>query len=248
MEVTSAAAAAQRTPARVACQSDQSASPGPKASRTSFPSPARRASVGLQNRAISPPAMQCARLSDRPDGRCWSSVASAQPTDDRAGRSGADAQPTRQTRTPARAYAGLRRKESWKLMSYRVRRGVAFAAGLIGGFSRQGIIPTSTLSTPPVSARKELIVFMLVAAAALGSILSFALTSHRREAQTTPGTLVQAAAVGGVCPNEIKVQRGRDTPPTICAAVCAPSPGAPAQCDCTINRDSCRAVGTSASR
>ncbi|HLB84350.1 MAG TPA: hypothetical protein VJK00_06445, partial [Steroidobacteraceae bacterium] len=104
------------------------------------------------------------------------------------------------------------------------------------------------LSTPPMPARKELIVFMLVAAAALGSILSFALTSHRREAQTTPGTLVQAAVVGGVCPNEIKVQRGRDTPPTICAAVCAPSPGAPAQCDCTINRDSCRAVGTSASR
>jgi len=99
-----------------------------------------------------------------------------------------------------------------------------------------------------MAARKELIVFMLVAAAALGSILSFALTSHRREAQTTPGTLVQAAAVGGVCPNEIKVQRGRDTPPAICAAVCAPSPGAPAQCDCTINRDSCRAVGTSASR
>ena len=87
-----------------------------------------------------------------------------------------------------------------------------------------------------MSARKELIVFMLVAAAALGSILSFALTSHRREAQTTPGTLVQAAAVGGVCPTEIKVQRGRDTPPTICAADCAPAPGAPAQCDCTIDR------------
>ena len=99
-----------------------------------------------------------------------------------------------------------------------------------------------------MSARKELIVFLLVAAAALGSILSFALTSHRREAQTTPGTLVQAAAVGGVCPTEIKVQRGRDTPPTICAADCAPAPGAPAQCDCTINHDSCRTAGTSASR
>ena len=77
-----------------------------------------------------------------------------------------------------------------------------------------------------MSARKELIVFMLVAAAALGSILSFALTSHRREAQTTPGTLVQAAAVGGVCPTELKVQRGRDTPPTICAAQSARRPPA----------------------
>jgi hypothetical protein len=99
-----------------------------------------------------------------------------------------------------------------------------------------------------MSARRELIVFMLVAAAALGSILSFALTSHRREAQTTPGTLVQAAAVGGVCPSQLKVQRGSKTPPQICAALCTPAPGAPAQCDCTINRDSCRTAGASASR
>ena len=81
---------------------------------------------------------------------------------------------------------------------------------------------------------------MLVAAAALGSILSFALTSHRREAQTTPGTLVQAAAVGGVCPGEIKVQRSEDTPPVTCRADCAPAAANPGQCDCTIDRESCR--------
>jgi len=91
-----------------------------------------------------------------------------------------------------------------------------------------------------MSARKELIVFMLVAAAALGSILTFALTSHRREAQTTPGTLVQAAAVGGVCPTEIKVQRGTNTPPQICAALCTPATATPGQCDCTIDRERCR--------
>jgi hypothetical protein len=59
-----------------------------------------------------------------------------------------------------------------------------------------------------MSPRKELIAFFLVAAVALGSILSFALTSHRREAQTRPGTLVQAAAVNGVCPAQLKVRRG----------------------------------------
>ena len=91
-----------------------------------------------------------------------------------------------------------------------------------------------------MSARKELIVFMLIAAAALGSILSFALTSHRREAQTTPGTLVQTAAVGGVCPSEIRVQRGEDAPPAVCPAECSLAGGAPGRCDCTIDRDNCR--------
>jgi hypothetical protein len=91
-----------------------------------------------------------------------------------------------------------------------------------------------------MSARRELIVFMLVAAAALGSILSFALTSHRREAQTTPGTLVQAAAVGGVCPSQLKVQRGSNTPPQICAALCTPATATPGQCDCTVDRQQCR--------
>jgi hypothetical protein len=91
-----------------------------------------------------------------------------------------------------------------------------------------------------LSARRELIVFILVAAAAVGSILSFALTSHRREAQTTPGTLVQAAAVGGVCPTELKIQRGKDAPLRKCAAQCVPSTGAPGQCECTIDADRCR--------
>ena len=91
-----------------------------------------------------------------------------------------------------------------------------------------------------MSARRELIVFMLIAAAALGSILSFALTSHRREAQTTPGTLVQAVAVGGVCPTEIRVQRDGDTPLQTCAAQCTPAAAVPGQCDCTIDRTRCR--------
>lgn len=93
-----------------------------------------------------------------------------------------------------------------------------------------------------MSARKELIVFLLVAVAALGSILSFALTSHRREAQTTPGTLVHAAAVGDACPTELKVRRGEDTPLQLCAAQCAPISGAAGQCECTIDRERCRAA------
>ncbi len=92
-----------------------------------------------------------------------------------------------------------------------------------------------------MSARKELLIFLIVAAAAVGSIVSFALTSHRREAQTTPGTLVQAAAVAGVCPGEIKVQRGKDRPPEICAAQCAPIAATPGQCECTIDAQRCRA-------
>lgn len=96
-----------------------------------------------------------------------------------------------------------------------------------------------------LSARKELTIFLIVAAAALGSILSFALTSHRREAQSTPGTLVRAAATGGVCPTEIKLQRGKDTPLQICASECSPVASAPGQCDCTINRERCRDAGAS---
>jgi len=91
-----------------------------------------------------------------------------------------------------------------------------------------------------LSARKELMVFMLIAVAALGSILSFALTSHRREARTTPGTLVQAAVVGGVCPTELKIRRGKDTPLQNCAAQCVPATGAPGQCECTIDAARCR--------
>ena len=91
-----------------------------------------------------------------------------------------------------------------------------------------------------MSARKELIIFLIVAAAAVGSIVSFALTSHRREAQTTPGTLVQAAAVAGSCPTEIKMQRGKDAPPRICAAQCAPLAATPGQCECTIDLEQCR--------
>jgi hypothetical protein len=103
-----------------------------------------------------------------------------------------------------------------------------------------------------MSARKELIVFMLVAAAALGSILSFALTSHRREAQTRPGTLVQAAAVGGVCPSEVRVQRGAGAPVEFCAAHCTSAAdtarperaGEPAaeSCSCEILVERCRAA------
>jgi hypothetical protein len=99
-----------------------------------------------------------------------------------------------------------------------------------------------------MSSRKELIAFFVVAAAALGSILSFALTSHRREAQSTPGTLVQAAAVGGTCPAELKVRHGEDMPLMICPAACSPAPGAPGQCDCTIYRDKCRNAGTAGQR
>jgi hypothetical protein len=99
-----------------------------------------------------------------------------------------------------------------------------------------------------MSSRKELIAFFVVAAAALGSILSFALTSHRRESQSTPGTLVQAAAVGGVCPTELNVQRARDTPIVICPATCSPAPGKAGQCDCTIDRDKCRNAGAAGQR
>ena len=52
-----------------------------------------------------------------------------------------------------------------------------------------------------MSARKELIVFLLVAAAALGSILSFALTSHRREAQTHAGHAGAGGGGGRCLPN-----------------------------------------------
>jgi hypothetical protein len=103
-----------------------------------------------------------------------------------------------------------------------------------------------------MSARKELIVFMLVAAAALGSILSFSLTSHRREAQTRPDTLVQASAVGGVCPTEVKVQRGAGARVELCAAHCTPAAaiagperaGEPAaeSCSCEILVERCRAA------
>ena len=93
-----------------------------------------------------------------------------------------------------------------------------------------------------MSARKELIAFMVVAAAALGSILSFALTSHRREAQTTPGTLVEAPQIGGVCPTEIKVQRGDALPRQVCAADCAPLENAPGRCECTIDSQQCRSA------
>src|SRR5262245_60812109 len=91
-----------------------------------------------------------------------------------------------------------------------------------------------------MSSRKELIVFFVVAAFALGSILSFALTSHRRETQSAPGTLVQAAAVGGTCPTELKVQRGKDLPLMACPAACSPASGAAGRCDCIIDRDNCR--------
>ena len=89
-----------------------------------------------------------------------------------------------------------------------------------------------------MSARKELIAFVVVAAAALGSILSFALTSHRREAQTSPGTLVRAAAVAGICPAELTVRHGTK-PPQICAADCAPVQTS-GQCDCEIQLERCR--------
>jgi hypothetical protein len=91
-----------------------------------------------------------------------------------------------------------------------------------------------------MSSRKELIAFLVVAAFALGSILSFALTSHRRESQSAPGTLVQAAAVGGACPTELKVQRGTDLPLMVCPAACTPASGAAGRCDCIINRENCR--------
>ncbi len=93
-----------------------------------------------------------------------------------------------------------------------------------------------------MSARKELIIFMLVAAAALGSILSFALTSHRREAQTRPGTLVQAATVDGVCPAEIKIRRATDRPLQLCAASCTPQAQPSGICDCEILADRCRDI------
>jgi hypothetical protein len=103
-----------------------------------------------------------------------------------------------------------------------------------------------------MSARKELIAFVLVAAAALGSILSFALTSHRREAQTRPGTLVQAAAVEGVCPTEVRVQRGAGARVELCAARCTPAgdtagperAGEPAadSCSCEVLVERCRAA------
>jgi len=93
---------------------------------------------------------------------------------------------------------------------------------------------------------------MLVAAAALGSILSFALTSHRREAQTRPGMLVQAAAVGGVCPTEVRVQRGAGAELELCAAHCTPVSDAAASehagepavptCSCEILVERCRAA------
>jgi hypothetical protein len=93
-----------------------------------------------------------------------------------------------------------------------------------------------------MSARKELIVFVVVGAAALGSILSFALTSHRREAQTAPGTLVRAAAVAGVCPDALRVRRGPE-PLQTCAAHCTPAK-TPGECDCEIQLEGCRDADT----
>jgi hypothetical protein len=93
-----------------------------------------------------------------------------------------------------------------------------------------------------MSARKELIAFMLVAAAALGSILTFALTSHRREAQTRPGTLVQAATVDGECPAEIKLRRATEGPLQLCAARCTRQAQTPGTCDCEILVERCRDI------
>lgn len=90
--------------------------------------------------------------------------------------------------------------------------------------------------------RKELIAFFLVAAVALGSILSFALTSHRREAQTRPGTLVQAAAVNGVCPAQLKVRRGAGAAVELCAARCTSAVDTPESCSCEILVDRCGAA------
>jgi len=46
--------------------------------------------------------------------------------------------------------------------------------------------------------------------------------------------------VGGVCPTELKIRRGKDTPLQNCAAQCVPATGAPGQCECTIDAARCR--------
>lgn len=93
-----------------------------------------------------------------------------------------------------------------------------------------------------MSARKELIAFFVVAAAAAGSIVLFALSSENREGRPLSGTTLQASAVGGACPTEVRVKRRSNGPVQVCAADCVLDDGTTGQCTCTVRVKECRAA------
>jgi len=97
-----------------------------------------------------------------------------------------------------------------------------------------------------MSPRKELIAFFVVAAAAAGSIVLFALSSENRAGRPLSGTTLQASAVSGVCPAEVRVKRRANGPVQICAADCVLDAAVAGQCTCTVRVKECRAPAAGA--
>jgi hypothetical protein len=93
-----------------------------------------------------------------------------------------------------------------------------------------------------MSTRNELLAFFIVAAAAVGSIVLFALSSENREGRPVSGTTLQATAVGGACPAEVRVKRRTNGPVQVCAADCVPDPALAGQCTCTVRVKECRSA------
>lgn len=93
-----------------------------------------------------------------------------------------------------------------------------------------------------MSARKEILAFFVVATAAVGSIVLFALSSENRDGRPLSGTTLQATAVGGQCPAEVRVKRRANGPVQVCAADCVPDPTVAGQCTCTVRVKECRAA------
>jgi hypothetical protein len=91
-----------------------------------------------------------------------------------------------------------------------------------------------------VSARKELIAFLVVAVAAVGSIILFAVSSEHREDRSLSGTTLQVPAKGGSCPSEVRVKRRADGPLQVCPAECLLDTAADGQCTCTVRVKECR--------
>jgi hypothetical protein len=91
-----------------------------------------------------------------------------------------------------------------------------------------------------VSARKELIAFLVVAVAAVGSIILFAVSSEHREDRPLSGTTLQVPAKGGRCPSEVRVKRRADGPLQVCPAECVLGTAADGQCTCTVRVKECR--------
>jgi hypothetical protein len=90
-----------------------------------------------------------------------------------------------------------------------------------------------------MSARKELIAFLVVAIAAVGSIVLFALSSEQRAGRPMSGSTLQVAAEGGTCPTEVRIKRRADGPLQVCPAECVLDATADSQCTCTVRVKEC---------